>query len=215
MELFYLLGNLTFLVLVFLMFAVIIGAILILINIATKRTYLPGVISLLIAGFESPIKSLFAIMGIESKAVDQMEVDMRNKLNKNAFEKTEYKDRLLLLPQCLRHSQKCPARVVEDGFECVGCGQCDIKEIKQRAEKLGYRVSVVPGGTFAQRMIKKYKPKAVIGVGCMFELKEGLNMCAKMGVPALGVQLLKSGCVNTVLNLQELYDALDMKGEVA
>jgi len=210
MQLFYLLGNLTFFVLMLLIFAVITGAILILINIALKKTYLAGVISLLISGFESPIKALFAIMNIESKAVDQIEVDIRNKLNKNAFKKTKHSERMLLLPQCLRHSQKCPARVTENGFECLKCGQCRIKDIKSKAEELGYRVSIVPGGTFAKRMIKKYKPKAVLGVGCMFELKEGLNICAKYNVPAQGVQLTKSGCVNTELNLEELYKTLEM-----
>jgi hypothetical protein len=57
-------------------------------------------------------------------------------------------------------------------------------------------------------MVKKYRPRAILGVGCLQEVKEGLEMCEKMKVPAHGLVLLRDGCVSTQLNWSSFYDLL-------
>jgi len=71
---------------------------------------------------------------------------------------------------------------------------------------MGYRVFVVPGSSFIKRMVKKYRPKAIIGVGCLSEVKEGIDMADKMGLVAMGVVTAKEGCVETFVSWADVYE---------
>jgi len=73
-------------------------------------------------------------------------------------------------------------------------------------ENLGYRVFLVPGSSFIKRMVKKYRPRALIGVGCLLEVKEGLEMADKMHLIGLGVVTLKDGCVETLVDWSALLE---------
>jgi hypothetical protein len=73
-------------------------------------------------------------------------------------------------------------------------------------EKLGYRIFIVPGSSFIKRMVKKYHPKAIIGVGCLSEVKEGIDMADKLGLVAMGVVTMKEGCVETLVNWADIYE---------
>jgi len=55
-------------------------------------------------------------------------------------------------------------------------------------------------------MVRKYRPKAIIGVGCMGEVKEGLEMSDKLGLISMGVVTLKEGCVETYLDWEMLLE---------
>jgi hypothetical protein len=55
-------------------------------------------------------------------------------------------------------------------------------------------------------MVKKYRPLAIIGVGCLSEVKEGIDMADKMGLVAMGVVTLKEGCVETLVSWADVYD---------
>ena len=68
----------------------------------------------------------------------------------------------------------------------MNCGQCTVGEARISLEKLGYRVFIIPGSSFIKRMVKKYHPKAIIGVGCLTEVKEGIDMANKIGLVAWG-----------------------------
>jgi hypothetical protein len=71
---------------------------------------------------------------------------------------------------------------------------------------MGYRVFIAPGSTLIKRMMKKYRPEAIIGVGCLMEIKEGLDLCDRAGVVGMGVVTLKDGCVETLVDWNELRD---------
>ncbi len=71
---------------------------------------------------------------------------------------------------------------------------------------MGYRIFIVPGSSFIKRMAKKYRPKAIIGVGCLAEVKEGIDMADKMGLVVMGVVTLKEGCVETIVNWSDIYE---------
>ena len=75
---------------------------------------------------------------------------------------------------------------------------------------LGYTVFIAPGGSLVKRMVKKYKPKAVIGVGCPPEINEGSALMEAYGIPVLSVPLTKDGCVNTCVDIDELLEALHL-----
>jgi hypothetical protein len=71
---------------------------------------------------------------------------------------------------------------------------------------MGYRVFIVPGSSFIKRMVKKYRPKALIGVGCLTEVKEGIEMADKLGLVVMGVVTLKEGCVETLANWSDILE---------
>ena len=57
-----------------------------------------------------------------------------------------------------------------------------------------------------RRMVKQYRPQALIGVGCMIEVREGLELLDKANIIGMGVVTLKDGCVETMMNWQDLMD---------
>jgi len=72
-------------------------------------------------------------------------------------------------------------------------------------------VFVVPGSSFIRRMIRKYKPGGILGVGCMNEVKDGLDMCRSAGLPSVGITLSRAGCVSTILDWDHFYEMLTTK----
>jgi hypothetical protein len=66
----------------------------------------------------------------------------------------------------------------------------------------------MPGGSLAKTIMVDLKPKASLGVACSKELVMGSYLCEKVGVIGQGVKLLKDGCINTVVDLKTLKDAL-------
>jgi len=191
---------------------VFVGVGLIILFWNAQKIILPRLTLFIISTFELPIKKVIrffkinlddtAFTNVEVAKVDIMIAQLRTMLNKNNFKKTEIKDRAIFIPQCLR-SPRCPAPTLPEGLQCIRCGKCGIYLLKDECEKLGYRFFIAPGGTLIKRMVKKYKPRAVLGVGCPHELKEGTALMEAYGMPAIGVQLKRDGCYNTRIDVKE------------
>ena len=64
------------------------------------------------------------------------------------------------------------------------------------------------GGSLIKRMVKKYRPKAIIGVGCHMEVKEGTAKMASYGLPVQGVILDRDGCVDTRVDAVKLLEKI-------
>lgn len=181
----------------------LVTAVLILIFIKTNHAIFPRIVLFLANILESPIRQILLVFHVEGNILDDTITELRNRLYHTKFIKTPYNQRALFLPQCLRH-QDCPATLNEEGLQCKNCGRCCIQEIKKCAEGLGYRVFIAPGSTIVYRMVKKYKPKAVVGVGCSMEIREGTEKLAAWGMPVYGFKLLNDGCVGTSLDINAL-----------
>jgi hypothetical protein len=150
-------------------------------------------------------------MGVEENELLRLYVESKNRSLIENFASTPYKERILLLPQCLR-AKDCPAELGKYGYECQECGRCIIKTIKQMSKKLGYKgIFILPGGSLAQKILLELKPKASLGVACSKELVLGSFLCEKMGVIGQGVALLRDGCINTLVDLRTLNDALKVR----
>ncbi|MBN1786146.1 MAG: DUF116 domain-containing protein [Candidatus Methanofastidiosa archaeon] len=140
--------------------------------------------------------------------LEEFNIKLKNQASLEEFMKVPPSKRIVVLPQCLR-SINCPARLsARDGIKCLECGKCKIMEFVSKAEELGYKVFVVPGGTFVKRIIIKERPKAVIGVGCFPDLVEGMKIAARARIAAQGVLLETSGCIETIVDWNKLYDKL-------
>ena len=203
------LALLTLFAMVIVFAAVLLGAVSVLVFWKTRRVFIPRVTLFVLSLFELPIKYILWFFRIDERIIDHMLVQIRNTLYFNAFSKVPFNRRALFLPQCLRNPN-CPAKLSPEGIKCVGCGQCGIAEVKQIAESLGYLFFIVPGSSFVKRMVKKYKPDAILGVGCPMEVKEGTAMMASIGLPVQGVLLLKDGCVDTRVDVRDLLKKIHL-----
>ncbi|HLA85734.1 MAG TPA: DUF116 domain-containing protein, partial [Thermoguttaceae bacterium] len=65
---------------------------------------------------------------------------------------TPYSRRLLLLPHCLRDVDSCPGRYNELGLLCQGCGACRLRDLRERAERLGYNVLIAEGSPVVMQL---------------------------------------------------------------
>jgi hypothetical protein len=70
-------------------------------------------------------------------------------------------------------------------------------------------VFIVPGSSFVKRLVRKHKPTAILGVGCMAEVKAGLEMCEKLNLCGVGIVLQKAGCFSTILDWDKFYEFID------
>ena len=68
---------------------------------------------------------------------------------------------------------------------------------------MGYMFFISPGSSLVKRMVKKYRPAAVIGIGCAVEVKEGTAMMDARGIPVQAVSLSRDGCVDTDVDVDQ------------
>lgn len=134
----------------------------------------------------------------------------KNRENAFRFLRTPYSQRLVCLPQCLRSTAACQAEERHGEYICKRCGACKIVAIAQRARELGYiGTRVLKGGSILLRVVRETKPKAVLGISCSIEGVTGILACERVGVPAFCVPLLRSGCSDTDVDLNDVRSALE------
>lgn len=209
-QLFYLVGEAVVLLAVLILIMSIIVSLLVLYSFKTGNFFAARYMLLGIVLLENVITALFWIFRADDSIVDDVGVRLRNYINNKKFLNVPFSMRFIFMPQCVRSTQ-CPAKLTPEGIKCVNCGLCGVGEAKKYAESLGYRFFIVPGSSFIKRIIKKYQPQAIVGVGCHMEIKEGLDLCHRYGIPARGVPLSTSGCVATTLDWELFYEAIREK----
>ena len=204
---FYLLGKAVFVASMLVLAAAIVGAALIVYSFKTGHFFMARITLTFVSLLESLIKAIFRTFGADDAIVDEVGVRLRNYINQEKFREVPKDERAVFLPQCLR-AIDCPAKLTPEGLRCINCGRCSIGAAKGYAEGLGYRFFVAPGSGVIKRMIKKYRPGAVVGVGCIMEIKEGVDLCHRYDIPAIGVPLLTSGCISTKLEWDRFYETI-------
>jgi hypothetical protein len=169
------------------------------------KFYFPRLLSSGFLMLEGLIKAIVGLFGLEDRELMSFFVRVHNSMNTKSFETIPVSKRAIFLPQCLR-SSKCPAHLTPEGLLCRGCGQCSVGKALPLLRDMGYRVFIVPGSSFIQRMVKKYRPAGIIGVGCIIEVRDGLEMSDRMGLCGMGVVTLRDGCVETLVNWHDVFD---------
>ncbi|HEC57259.1 MAG TPA: DUF116 domain-containing protein [Candidatus Syntrophoarchaeum butanivorans] len=155
-----------------------------------------------------PLTIVSDLFGVEPDSIDRIFIKLNNNLAFDEFKATDPCERVILLPQCMRDAS-CPAKLSPvDGFHCISCGRCQIGSIKHLCDDLNMKVFIVPGGSFAKRILKSYRPRAVVGVACFSELYEGLLNTGMLKIPAVGIPLIRDGCVGTAVDEAMLLDVI-------
>ena len=206
-NLMYLIGEVTVFIILGALLTAFILVVISIYSIRKGRLYFPRLIRSGLVFLEGLMKAFFRLLGLEDREMLTFLIKLHNAMNTAAFERIPVSERAIFMPQCLR-SSKCPAHLTPEGLKCRNCGQCNIGQVRLILEKMGYRIFIVPGSSFIKRMVKKYRPKAIIGVGCLSEVKEGIDMADKMGLVVMGVVTLKEGCVETLVNWADVFEVV-------
>ena len=136
----------------------------------------------------------------------------KNKENALAFSRSEFHERLVLVPQCLRSTQECEAEERAAEYVCKRCRACKIADVVDRAEELGYMgVKILKGGSAVARLVEELKPRAVLGVACSLEGALGILECGRLRVAVRFVSLLRDGCADTDVDLDEVLETMEFR----
>ncbi|MDI6866251.1 DUF116 domain-containing protein [Methanoculleus sp.] len=200
-----LIGEVTFFVVLGMLLLAVALAFLTVASVRRGKFYLPQILIPAMVAMEGLVKAFCKLLGLDDGDLITFFITLRNSMNQKAFSEIPVEKRAVFLPQCLRSAQ-CPANLTPEGLKCRNCGRCQVGENVVWLERLGYRVFIVPGSTFIKRMARKYRPRAIIGVGCLVEVKDGIDMADRMGITAIGVVNLKDGCVETIADWAALRD---------
>ena len=68
-----------------------------------------------------------------------------NEVWKDTLASVPYERRVLLLPQCLRDKDECPATIDEFGLLCEDCGGCALTQWRSLGREKGYQVLIAEG----------------------------------------------------------------------
>jgi hypothetical protein len=139
--------------------------------------------------------------------------------NPPALQKVLPKNRVLLLPHCLRSSQLCQARYDRDeGLVCKGCKKdCPINQLKTAAVERGFGgVCIAPGGSLAIHFVKTHRPQGVVAVACDKELEMGKQALISLdgAIPPelvlLTIPLSRDGCIDTEVDTTAVLRAINL-----
>ena len=171
-----------------------------------RKILFPNFILFVLDLLYSPTKSICKLFSIRSTLIDEIMIELRNVVLLEKFRKVKG-DKILIGPHCMRHPEckaRCDPRI---GYICLGCGKCDFSRLKKECEMRGYKLFIVPGDSFVRKIIKIHKPKAVIGIACIEELNESMHDLVHV-LPEQGVALLRDGCFNTAVNVEDVIDKM-------
>jgi len=142
---------------------------------------------------------------------DLIDVQARNLLEREKF--TQTRKRALFLPHCSRKYMDNRCEAVFDpnvpSYICAHCSpDCLINKAVSFAEKKGYDVYVLPGGSCVSKILNAEKYEGVVGVACGEEIRLSGKILKSMEMAGQAVPLIKNGCANTVFNIETLLKIL-------
>jgi hypothetical protein len=154
---------------------------------------------------------LKSVITVETKkSTDSFENENFTSESEKRLASIDPAERILLMPHCLRLSDRCQAGYGKRGLECKECSpECSVFKLKREAEEMGYKgVCIAPGGKLALKYISETRPQGIVAVACQQELDEGVEAVAGKSTgegysPVIYViPLTKDGCVDTEVNVE-------------
>ncbi len=207
-EFYMIFGQVVFIVGIFILSLLSITLILGRILIRQERLIFPRLLLFTIDVFYGLFKKFAGNVGLDEKIVDQIGVEVRNKVNEKSFKQIDNKDKILVLPHCLRNP-KCEAKLDVTGLHCTDCNRCVIGVLKNKAEDKGYNVFIIPGSTFLKKIAQENQFKAVLGIACYQDLNLAMMKLSKFNPQ--GVPLLKDGCVCTKVDTKAVLEKIGIE----
>lgn len=146
---------------------------------------------------EAHARTLLVELALPESYVGWTMVALASEFWRDQIEAVPHDRRLLLLPHCLRHAESCPATYDPQGLLCQDCGLCRLSELRNEAQRLGYRVLIAEGSPVVLQMILRGQADAILGAACLNSLEKAFEKILVAGVPCMAVPLLTNSCRNT------------------
>ena len=142
---------------------------------------------------------------------DLIDIQARNFVERDKFVRT--RKRALFLPHCSRKfmDNRCNATFdpCVPSYICAHCSpECQVNQAVSIAEKKGYDVYVLPGGSCIPKILKNKGYEGAVGIACGEETKLSGEILEKMSVAGQAIPLIKNGCANTIFNVETLINTL-------
>jgi len=142
---------------------------------------------------------------------DLIDIQARNFVERENFVKT--RKRALFLPHCSRKfmDNRCDATFDPSipSYLCAHCSpECLVNRAVSVAEKKGYDIYILPGGSCIPKILRTKGYEGAIGVACGEETKLSGEMLEKMEVAGQAIPLIKNGCANTIFSIETLIKTL-------
>ncbi|KZX16059.1 DUF116 domain-containing protein [Methanobrevibacter curvatus] len=208
---FEIIGQIAFIIVISLFVLLILALVLGVVLVKKKILIFPKIVIFALDFLYSPLKYLTKTLGFNEVMVDQIGVEIRNKINENNFKEKDNKNKIIVFPHCLRH-ENCPAKLGEMGLKCSECGLCSIGEIKPKAEEIGYNIFIVPGSTFIKKIVKNHKFESVLGIACYEDLN--ISMMNLSNFSPQGVLLSRTGCFKTDVDVQTVLEKIGYEKKI-
>lgn len=144
---------------------------------------------------------------------DYIAVLINNEMWRETLASIPFEKRLLLLPKCLRSSEKCKATFDEFGLLCKQCGLCSLQDLQNEAEQLGYAVLIAEGSAVVTAMIKAGRIDAIIGVSCLNVLEKAFPYMEMSAIPGVAIPLLQDDCKDTTVDLDWVWDYIHLTSQ--
>ena len=166
-------------------------------------------ISRKLVDFFAPAVFLLAnLLGVEKEAVERSYIKIVNQLNLRRKIHYHPSEVLILAPHCLQKVD-CPYKITVDVQNCHHCGRCSIDGLLKLSEERGVHLAIASGGTFARKIIKEIRPKAVISIACERDLYSGIRDVSQIDVVGILNERPNGPCYNTHVQLCKVNQALD------
>ncbi|MDD2523541.1 MAG: DUF116 domain-containing protein [Endomicrobiia bacterium] len=139
-------------------------------------------------------------------------INKKNQSMFNKFKLVDFSDRVIFVPHCMRNTKMCKAKDEGSYYTCMQCNECKIAEIFSLSKELGYKkFYIMKGGKAIHNILKHEKPKAIIGIACFFEGAQAIKMTDKEKILVQFIPLLKDGCCDTDVDLEEAKKIISLK----
>ena len=149
--------------------------------------------------------------GLDKALQGWLMVEVNNGAWKEVVASAPHGKRILLLPQCLRNSSRCPADVDELGLLCRRCSSCcSIPSLQDKAGELGMTTLVAEGFTSVIGLMESGVVDTVIGVGCLDSLEKAFPLLIRHAVPGIAVPLNRAGCKDTEVDYAYVESLIGM-----
>ncbi len=154
---------------------------------------------------------LTASLEMDGRGFDHYTMIMlNNALWRPYFPHIALKQRLLLLPFCLRKQPGCAADHDDLGLICKGCGQCNIPGLSAAADALDMPVLVAESSSAVADWVEQGVIQAVVGISCLDSLEKSFSSMLRHAVPGIAVPLLRDGCRDTAFDPADLERAMSV-----
>lgn len=147
------------------------------------------------------------ILRIPRIRIEQMFIDLNNKMVRAMGRHHKPEKLLVLMPHCIQWDD-CKFKVTRNVRNCAGCGKCEIGALINLTDEFGIELFISTGGTVARRKVYENRPHAVVAVACERDLTSGVQDAYPLPVFAIVNKRPHGYCMATGVDLNEIKTAI-------